>query len=590
MLKTLLAEVKEYKRASISTPIFMIGEVLMEMLVPLLIAGIVDKGVARGDVGAILKYGALMLLCAVGGLICGIGGAVFGARASTGFARNLRKSVFEKIQTFSFKNIDKFSTSGLITRLTTDITNIQNAYQMFLRMFFRAPISIIWALILSFTINRKIALIYLAAIFVLGTVLVIIMSKATKYFSQVFEKYDALNLSVGENISGIRVVKAYVREDFENSKFARAAESVYRLFVKAETHVITVMPIMTAIVYACLLLISWFGAHYIVISGELTTGELMSLLTYCMNIMMSLMMVAMVFVMFMMSIASGKRIAEVLNESPDIVNPENPIEHLDDGSIEFDHVNFSYDVSAKEKVLKDVSFRIESGETIGILGGTGSAKTSLVNLISRLYDATSGRVIVGGHDVRDYDLKELNNNVSVVLQKNVLFSGTVLDNLRWGNPEATKEDCIRACRIACADDFVSAHKDGYDRKLERGGTNVSGGQRQRLCIARALLKDPKILIFDDSTSAVDTATDAQIRKEMKNNLPGITKIIIAQRISSIEDADRVIVMDNGRIVGFDTPEKLLEENEIYRDVFETQKGCGDFDEVSAQRKAVSDIG
>ena len=582
MVRTLLRELKEYKLPSLITPLFMVGEVFMEMMLPLMIAKIVDEGINKGDMNAILRYGVFMLIYALAGLLLGMGGGYFGAKAATGFARNLRKAAFLNIQTFSFKNIDRFSTSGLITRLTTDITNIQNAYQMILRMLVRAPISLIWAMILSFRISPDIARIYLTAVIILACILAVMMATTTGFFKQVFKRYDDLNESIEENIAGIRVVKTYVREDYENSKFRTAAENVYRLFVKAEGRLVMVMPILQLIIYSCIMLISWRGAHLIVDAGTLTTGELMSLLTYCMNILISLMMMAMVFVMIVMSSASGTRVAEVLNEKSDITDPEEPVREMSDGSVEFRHVDFAYSEDAGEKVLKDVSFSIASGETIGIIGGTGSAKTTLINLISRLYDAGSGEVLVGGRNVKEYALDFLNRKVSVVLQKNELFSGTVAENLRWGKEDASYEECKEAAVMACADEFIQKMPEGYDTYIERGGTNVSGGQKQRLCIARALLKDPKILIMDDSTSAVDTATDAQIRAHMKEAMPGVTKIIIAQRISSVEDADRVMVLDEGRVNGFGTPEELLENNLIYREVYETQKsGIGDFDQMPA---------
>lgn len=577
VLATLGSELKEFRVASVLTPASMIGEVVVETMIPLLMASIVDNGVNKGDMNHILIIGLWMLLLALAGLFFGAAGGWFGAKAATGFARNLRKAMYANIQRFSFSNIDKFSTSGLVTRLTTDVTNIQNAYQMMLRMAIRAPFSMIVAMIMAFIINRRIASIYLIAVAALGFVLLLIMRRATKYFQMVFKKYDALNESVQENVSAIRVVKAYVREEYENDKFANAAVNVYNLFVKAENNVIINMPIMMGTVYTVMLTISWVGAHMIV-QNELTTGELMSLLAYCMNILMSLMMLAMIFVMITMSTASAQRIAEVINEEPDITNPENPVMEIRDGSVDFNHVNFSYRQGDGEWVLKDIDLHIQSGETIGVIGGTGSAKTSLVNLISRLYDVQEGSVYVGGRDVREYDLVTLRDQVSVVLQKNVLFSGTVIDNLRWGDPNATEEECIEACRMACADEFIERLPDGYHTWIEQGGTNVSGGQRQRLCIARALIRKPKVLILDDSTSAVDTATDAKIRKAMKEYIPGTTKFIIAQRVSSVENADRVIVMHEGTISGFDTPDNLLKTNEIYREVYETQTaGGGDFD-------------
>mgnify|MGYP000381687405 FL=1 len=578
MLKTLGAQLKEFKRDSIKTPIFMILEVLMEMIIPFLMASIIDDGVEKGDIRHICIVGIFMIVAALIGLYAGIMGGVCGANASAGFARNLRKAMYENIQKFSFPNIDKFSTAGLITRLTTDVTNVQNAYQMLLRMFVRAPISMVCAMIMSFYINARLATIYLVAVLILGVALFFIIHKVSGYFQEVFEKYDDLNASVQENVSGIRVVKAYVREDYENRKFSKASYNVYRMFVKAEKILSYNAPLMQITVYGCILGISWLGAKMIV-SDTLTTGELMSLLTYCMNILMSLMILSMVFVMLSMSTASCERIAEVLNEKSELSNPKDPIMDVADGSIVFDHVDFSYKKGSGEYVLKDINLDIRAGETIGIIGGTGSAKSSLVNLISRLYDVTNGSIRVGGKDVRSYDMEVLRNQVAVVLQKNVLFSGTILDNLRWGNKEATREECIRACQLACADEFIEKMPDGYDTYIEQGGSNVSGGQKQRLCIARALLKNPKVLILDDSTSAVDTATDARIREAFAREIPGTTKLIIAQRISSVQNADRIIVMNDGEIDGFGSHEELLSANRIYREVYESQtQGGGDFDE------------
>ena len=579
MIKTLVRQIKEYKSASIVTPIFMILEVAMEMVIPLLMASIIDDGVQAGDMKHIFAIGCYMILAAIVGLFAGVMGGKYGAKASTGFARNLREAMYENIQTFSFSNIDKFSTAGLVTRMTTDVTNIQNAYQMLLRMCFRAPVSLICAMLMAFLINARVASIYLVAVVFLGIVIIFIMRAVSKYFSEVFKKYDDLNASVQENVAAQRVVKAYVREDYEIDKFHKASYNIYKMFKKAECTMTYVWPVMQFTVYGCILGISWLGAHMIVAS-QLTTGELMSLLTYCMTILMNLMMLAMIFVMMTMSAASGKRIAEVLNEKADITNPEQPDYDVTDGSIRFDHVTFRYNKQSEKPVLDDLNFEIKAGETIGILGGTGSSKTSLVNLISRLYDVNEGTVYVGGKDVRSYDLETLRNEVSVVLQKNVLFSGTILENLRWGDENATEEECIRACRLACADEFIEKMPEKYNTYIEQGGSNVSGGQKQRLCIARALLKKPKVLILDDSTSAVDTATDAKIRKAFATEIPGTTKIIIAQRISSIQDADRIIVMDNGRIDAFASHEELLRTNNIYKEVYEaqTQTGGGDFDE------------
>jgi len=573
-----LHEVKEYKKASIATPLFMILEVLMEMMIPFLMASIIDDGVNAGDIGHIYKVGGVMVIAASIGLLAGMAGGRYGAKASAGFAKNLRETMFNHIQTFSFANIDKYSTAGLVTRLTTDVTNVQNAYQMTLRMFTRAPASLLCAMVMAFRINGKLSSVYLVAVVILGILLALIMSHATGYFQQAFPKYDDMNASVQENVSAIRVVKAYVREEQETVKFRKASENIYKIFMKAECNLVYNAPLMQLTVYSCILLISWIGAKMIVAS-ELTTGELMSLLAYCMNILMSLMMLSMVFVMISMSMASIRRISEVLNESSDIKNPEEPVHEVMDGSIEFSHVDFAYRKDSKSPVLKDINLKIESGEVIGIIGGTGSAKTSLVNLISRLYDVTGGEVLVGGRNVREYDMESLRNQVSVVLQNNVLFSGTILDNLRWGNREATEEECREACRAACADEFIQRFPEGYETHIEQGGSNVSGGQRQRLCIARALLKKPKILILDDSTSAVDTATDAKIRKAFREEIPDTTKLIIAQRIGSVKDADRIIVMDEGCVDGFGTHEELLRENAIYREVYESQtSGGGDFDE------------
>ena len=582
MLKTLGAQIKEFKKDSLLTPVFMIGEVIMETIIPLLMASIIDDGVngngGSGDMNHIYLIGVLMLLSALLSLTFGILGGQFGSRASAGFARNLRKAMYENIQTFSFSNIDKFSTSGLVTRLTTDVTNMQNAYQMILRMCMRAPASLICAMAMSFMISPRLASIYLVAVLVLGCVLALIVTQATKHFTQAFPKYDALNESVQENVSAIRVVKAYVREDYEVEKFKTASNNIYKIFCKAEGIVVWNGPVMNLTVYTCILLISWIGAHMIV-QESLTTGQLMSMLTYCMNILMSLMMLSMIFVMITMSVASARRICEVLEEKADLTNPQEPVREVKDGSIRFDNVSFSYKKDARESVLKDVNLEIKSGETIGIIGGTGSAKSSLVNLISRLYDVTEGKLLVGGVDVKDYDCEELRNQVAVVLQNNVLFSGTILENLRWGDKEATEEECRHACELACADEFIQKMPDGYNTYIEQGGTNVSGGQKQRLCIARALLKKPKILILDDSTSAVDTATDARIRKAFAESIPGTTKLIIAQRISSVEHADKIIVMHDGEIDGFASHEELLETNEIYREVYEAQmSGSGDFDE------------
>ena len=582
MLKVLGAQIKEFKKDSMITPVFMILEVVMEMIIPLLMASIIDDGINAGNLNHIYKVGALMIVIALVGLWAGLMGAKYGARASTGFARNLRKAMYENIQTYSFSNIDKYSTSSLITRLTTDVTNMQNSYQMILRMAMRAPATMIIAMVMAFSINARLASIYLVAVVFLAVCIACIIPRATKYFRQVFEKYDDLNASVQENVSAIRVVKAYVREDYEKEKFAKANGNIYHMFLRAEKLVVINMPLMQATVYTCILLISWLGAKMIV-GSSLTTGELTSMLAYCMNILMSLMMVSMIFVMLTMSYASAKRIAEVLTEKTDIENPENPVMEVKDGSICFKNVDFAYNKEGKP-VLKNINLAIKSGETIGIIGGTGSAKSSLVNLISRLYDVTSGELLVGGVDVRNYDMEILRNQVSVVLQKNVLFSGSVLDNLRWGNKEATEEECIRACKLACADEFIQKMPEKYNTHIEQGGSNVSGGQKQRLCIARALLKKPKILILDDSTSAVDTATDAKIRKAFAEEIPETTKLIIAQRVSSVQNADRIIVMDNGTISAFGTHDELLQNSPIYRDVYESQTGGNaDFDENGGEQ-------
>lgn len=579
MFQTLGKQIKEYKAASIATPLWMLLEVLMETVVPFLMASIIDDGVnvPGGDIRHICMVGAWMIVAAAIGLFAGLMGGKCGAYASAGFAKNLRKAMFYNIQSFSFSNIDKYSTAGLVTRMTTDVTNVQNAYMMSLRMGMRAPASMICAMTAAFLINARVASIYLVAVILLGCVLFFIISRANKYFNLVFEKYDDLNASVQENVSAIRVVKAYVREEYETNKFTQASAKVYNMFVKAESVLAFNMPVMMFTVYSCILLISWVGAHMIV-SDLLTTGNLMSLLAYCMNILMSLMMLSMVFVMISMSMASARRITEVINEESSLQNPQQPDMHVPDGSVEFEHVYFRYKENAKDYVLKDINVKIHAGETIGIIGGTGSAKTSLVSLISRLYDVSKGCVKVGGKDVREYDMETLRNQVAVVLQKNTLFSGTIYENLRWGNQDATDAMCRHACELACADEFIEKMPDGYDTYIEQGGSNVSGGQKQRLCIARALLKNPKILILDDSTSAVDTATDAKIRKAFATEIPDTTKIIIAQRISSVEQADRIIVMHEGEINGIGTHAELLQNNAIYREVYESQTNGGDFDE------------
>lgn len=581
MLKTLGAQIKEYKWASIATPVFMLLEVAVDTIIPLLMASIIDNGVNKGDTKHIYIMGVWMIVAALFGLLTGCLGAKYGAKAAMGFGKNLRAAMFRNIQTFSFANIDRFSSASLVTRMTTDVTNIQNAYMMMLRMAMRAPASIICAMAMSFFISPRLATIYLVAVIVLGALLLFISKAAMKYFDRAFKRYDDLNESVQENVSAIRVVKAYVREDYEKKRFSKAVQNIYDVFVKAESLVVYNSPLMQFTVYACILLISWLGAH-MVVSSTLTTGDLMALLTYCMNILMNLMMLSMVFVMISLSLASARRISEVLNEQSTLHNPKEPLYDVPDGSISFKHVTFRYSDTAETPVLSDINLDIKSGETIGIIGGTGSSKSSLVNLISRLYDTDTGSVIVGGHDVREYDMDTLRNKVAVVLQQNVLFSGTILENLRWGDKNATTDECIEACKMACADDFIESFPDKYNTYIEQGGTNVSGGQKQRLCIARALLKKPRILILDDSTSAVDTATDSKIRAVLAKTIPGTTKLIIAQRISSVMDADRIIVMNDGKVDGFDTHENLLKNNEIYRDVYDSQtNGGGDFDEGGA---------
>ena len=578
MLKTLASHIKEYKKVSIITPILMIGEVLMETIIPLLMASIVDEGIKKGDTVHIYVTGAIMVVMALFSLAFGVGGAKYGSIASMGFGKNLRKAMFENIQTFSFANIDKFSTSSLITRITTDVSNIQMSYQMLLRICMRAPASMICAMVMSFFISPRLAMIYLIAVILLGAALIFVATKAMKYFQASFKKNDKLNESVQENVTGIRVVKAFVRGEFEKSRFRKASQDIYDNFSKAENIIIWNNPMMQFTIYSCILLISWFGAQFAVV-GDLETGDLMALLTYCMNILMHLMMVAMIFVMSSMSIASGNRICEVLDEKATITNPEEPVYEVEDGNIRFENVTFRYSKTSEAPVLDNINLEIKSGETIGIIGGTGSSKSTFVNMISRLYDVDEGAVYVGGRDVREYDLETLRNQVSVVLQKNVLFSGTILDNLRWGNAEATEEECIAACKMACADEFIQSFPEKYNTHIEQGGTNVSGGQKQRLCIARALLKNPKVLILDDSTSAVDTATDAKIRAAFKTAIPGTTKLIISQRISSIQDADRIIVLDDGRVDGFGTHDELVENNAIYREIYDAQtSGDGDFDE------------
>ena len=577
MIKTLISQVGEYKKVSLLTPLFTALEVLMEILIPFITASIIDKGIEAGDMRQVCLYGAIMLILAFLSLTFGVLAGRYAAAASAGFACNLREGMYKNIQTFSFSNIDKFSTAGLVTRMTTDVTNLQMAYQMCLRIAVRSPLMLVCSMAMCFFINVRLSAIFLVAMVVLGCGLFFIMSRTTKVFREVFRKYDELNASVQENVTAIRVVKAFVREIYENEKFRKAADRLYKLFVKAEGTLAFNSPLMMLVVYGCIISLSWFGAHFVV-AGSLTTGELTSMFSYIMSVLMSLMMLSMIFVMLTMSMASGERIAEVLNEKADLANPVQPVMEIEDGSIDFNHVGFSYKHGSGEETLHDIDLHIKSGETIGIIGGTGCGKSSLVSLISRLYDVTSGSVYVGGKDVRSYDMETLRNQVAVVLQKNVLFSGTILDNLRWGKEDATKEECIEVCRQACADEFIERFPDRYNTWIEQGGNNVSGGQKQRLCIAWALLKKPKVLILDDSTSAVDTATDARIREAFAKKIPGTTKLIIAQRISSVQDANRIVVLDDGRIGGIGTHRELLENNKIYKEIYEAQsKGGGDFD-------------
>ncbi len=584
MVKRILKEIKEYKLSALLTPLFMILEVAMEMIIPLLIATIVDDGVKEGKMSVIYSAGGKMLICAVIGLFGGIMGAVLGSKASAGWAKNLRKAMFERIQTYSFENIDKFSTAGLVTRLTTDVTNVQNAFIMILRMGFRAPVTVIVAMVLSFKINVRLASIFLIAMLLILAVMVFVMAKSKSLFETLFRKYDDLNASVQENVTGMRVVKAYVREDYEKKKFVEGSGGIYKAATSAEKMIAFTMPFLNAVVYTCIILISWFGAKFIVLDGTLTTGELLSLFSYCLNILMSLMFFAMIFIMITMSIASVKRIYEVLEEESTIKNCDKPLYDVLDGSIEFKDVVFGYNKTAERPVLDHINLKIESGETIGVLGGTGSAKSTLVSMISRLYDVDEGQVLVAGQDVRNYDVETIRNEVSVVLQNNVLFSGTIAENLRWGDKNATDEEVKHAAQLACADEFIERFPEGYDTVITQGGTNVSGGQRQRLCIARALLKKPKILILDDSTSAVDTATDAKIRKAFREEIPNTTKLIIAQRIASVMDADRIVVMDDGKIDDFGTHDELMARNQIYREIYEQQTGAGsgDFDKVDEE--------
>lgn len=578
MIKTLAKCMGKYKKESIITPIFTAVEVFLEILIPFITASIIDKGIQAGDMRKVGIYGGIMLIIAFLSLFCGIQAGKYGAAASTGFACNLREKMYENIQTFSFSNIDKFSTAGLVTRMTTDVTNVQNAYQMIIRSVVRAPLMMICSITMCVIISPRLSIIFLVALIFLGFVLFFIIYKVTPVFTSGFEKYDELNASVQENISGIRVVKAFVREEHENKKFNKAADNLYKTFVKAESFLAFNNPTMMLVVYGCIVALSWFASHFIV-SGSITTGNLTSMFSYVMNMLMALMILSMIFVMVSMSAASARRISEVLNEKADLANPEKPYEEVEDGRIDFNHVNFSYRKNSTEDTLHDIDIHINAGETIGIIGGTGCGKSSFVSLISRLYDVTEGSVCVGGKDVRTYDMDALRNQVAVVLQKNVLFSGTILDNLRWGDDNASYEDCVEACKQACADEFIERMPKKYDTWIEQGGTNVSGGQRQRLCIARALLKKPKVLILDDSTSAVDTATDAKIKQAFAQKIPGTTKLIVSQRISSIQDADRIIVLEDGKVSGFDTHENLMQNNKVYREICEVQmQGGGDFDE------------
>lgn len=578
MIKTLAKCIGKYKKESIITPIFTAVEVFLEILIPFITASIIDKGIQAGDMRKVGIYGGIMLIIAFLSLFCGIQAGRYAAAASTGFACNLREKMYENIQTFSFSNIDKFSTAGLVTRMTTDVTNVQNAYQMIIRIAVRAPLMMICSITMCVIISPRLSIIFLVALIFLGFVLFFIIYKVTPIFTSGFEKYDELNASVQENISGIRVVKAFVREEHENKKFNKAADNLYKTFVKAESFLAFNNPTMMLVVYGCIVALSWFASHFIV-SGSITTGNLTSMFSYVMSMLMALMMLSMIFVMVSMSAASARRISEVLNEKADLANPEKPYEEVEDGRIDFNHVNFSYRKNSTEDTLHDIDIHINAGETIGIIGGTGCGKSSFVSLISRLYDVTEGSVCVGGKDVRTYDMDVLRNQVAVVLQKNVLFSGTILDNLRWGDDNASYEDCVEACKQACADEFIERMPKKYDTWIEQGGTNVSGGQRQRLCIARALLKKPKVLILDDSTSAVDTATYAKIKQAFAQKIPGTTKIIVSQRISSIQDADRIIVLEDGKVSGFDTHKNLMENNKVYREICEVQmQGGGDFDE------------
>ena len=583
MIKKLASHLGEYRRAAILTPMFSALEAVMDILLPTIMAFIIDLGIEKGDMNAIVKYGLLTFAVAAIALLLGVLAGKYAAEASTGFAGNLRDAMYENIQHYSFSNIDKFSTAGLVTRMTTDVTNLQNAFQMMERMCVRAPVHLVFALIMAFGIGGPLALIFVAAVAFLLAVLASIMVPTFKIFDRVFKNYDNLNSSVQENVSAIRVVKSFVREGFENEKYTKACEGLYQQFVNAESRLSFNGPAMLTAIYGCNIALSWFGAKYI-LHGALTTGQLNALFGYIMNILMALMMLSMAFVMISMSAASAKRIVEVLDEKTDLPPAKAPVQEIKDGSIRFDHVTFKYKHGSGQPVLNDITFDIKPGETLGIIGGTGSAKSSLVQLIPRLYDAETGTVSVGGVDVRDYDLDVLRHEVSMVLQKNVLFSGTILDNLRWGNENASEEECIRVAKLACADEFIERFPDKYNTWIEQGGSNVSGGQKQRLTIARALLRKPKVLILDDSTSAVDTATDAKIRKAFREEIPGTTKIIIAQRISSVQDADRILVLDNGQINGLGTHEELLKNNAIYQEVYSSQtQGGGDFDKQGGEQ-------
>jgi len=583
MLETLTRQIKQYKTASILTPVWTALEVTMDVMIPYVTALLIDQGINTGNMQNVYRYGAIMLFMAFLSLMFGILGGRCSAYASTGFAANLRSAMYHNIQRLAFSDIDKYATSGLITRMTTDVNTLQSAYQQILGISVRAPFKLVLSILMCLVIDARLALVFFVALAVLSISLYLIITRVARLFQQVYAKYDELNQSVQENITNIRLVKAFVREDYESKKFAHAAENLYRLYVKAESLMALNHPVMNMVVYGCIIALSWLGAHYIV-EGTLTTGELTSLFSYVMSILMSLMMLSMAFVMLTQSAASAKRVAEVIEEEPDIVNPEHPVMEINDGSIEFQTVRFDYakptsDRQHKRSALFNISFSIKSGETIGVIGGTGSGKSTLVNLISRLYDPTRGKICIGGRDVRDYDLTALRTAVAVVLQQNTLFTGSVAENLRWGNPNATLEECREACKIAQADEFISQMPDGYNTLIDQGGINVSGGQKQRLCIARALLRHPKILVFDDSTSACDTATDAKIREAIRTQLPGMTKIIIAQRILSVKDCDRIIVMDNGIITGFDTHENLLKTNSLYQEInaIQNEEG-GDFDE------------